>query len=35
MNRYGLLCRCILEHPDATQRELASMLEVSLGTVNT
>lgn len=35
MNRYGLLCRCILEHPNATQRELASMLEVSLGTVNT
>ncbi len=35
MNRYGLLCRCILEHPGATQRELALMLDVSLGTVNT
>lgn len=34
MNRYGLLCRCILEHPSATQRELAFMLDVSLGTVN-
>ena len=35
MNRYGLLCRCILEHPKVTQRELALMLDVSLGTVNT
>ena len=34
MNRYGLLCRSILEHPDATQRDLARFLDVSLGTVN-
>ena len=35
MNRYGLLCRCILEHPNVTQREIASILEISLGSVNT
>ena len=34
MNRYGLLCRNILEHPRATQRDLAHLLDVSLGTVN-
>lgn len=34
MNRYGLLCRCIYENPNITQREMASRLEVSLGTVN-
>ncbi len=34
MNRYGLLCRNILEHPKATQRDLAHLLDVSLGTVN-
>lgn len=34
MDRYGLLCRTIYEKPEVTQRELASALEVSLGTVN-
>lgn len=34
MDRYGLICRNILEHPDITQRELAQSLDVSLGTVN-
>lgn len=34
MNRHALICRSILEHPDITQRELAQLLDVSLGTVN-
>lgn len=34
MNRYGLICRCILEHPTITQRELSQALDVSLGTIN-
>ena len=34
MDRRGLLCRTILEHPEITQRELAQVLELSLGTVN-
>lgn len=34
MNRYGLVCRNVLEEPDITQRELAGRLEVSLGTAN-
>ena len=34
MNRYGLLCRNILEHPEATQRDLAHWMDISLGTVN-
>lgn len=34
MNRYGLLCRSVLENSLATQRELAEELNVSLGTVN-
>lgn len=33
--RIGLLCRYIKEHPHCSQRELASHLELSLGTVNT
>lgn len=35
MNRLGLICRYIKEHPHCTQRELAQCLEVSLGTANT
>lgn len=34
MDRYGLICRYIYENPEITQRELASALDVSLGTVN-
>lgn len=34
MDRHGLICRGILEHPAATQRELARELNVSLGTAN-
>lgn len=34
MDRYGLICRNILEHPDITQRELAKRLDISLGTAN-
>ena len=34
MDRYGLICRNIMEKPDITQRELAKALDVSLGTVN-
>lgn len=34
MDRQGLVCRAILEHPDITQRELAALLDVSLGTAN-
>lgn len=34
MNRHGLICRSIYENETITQRELAAMLQVSLGTVN-
>lgn len=34
MDRLGLVCRAILERPDITQRELAALLDVSLGTAN-
>ena len=34
MDRYGLICRSFYENPDVTQRELASILNLSLGTVN-
>ncbi len=34
MNRYGLICRSIREHPGITQRELGQQLSLSLGTVN-
>lgn len=34
MNRYGLLCRSILEAPSCSQRDMADLLGVSLGTVN-
>lgn len=34
MDRYGLICRTVLEQPDITQREMAQKLDVSLGTVN-
>lgn len=34
MNRYVIICRSILEDPEITQRELAQILDVSLGTVN-
>ncbi len=34
MNRYALVCRTILEHPKATQRDMARILDFSLGTVN-
>lgn len=34
MNRHGLICRCIRENPQITQRELAGKLSLSLGTVN-
>lgn len=34
MDRLGLVCRSILERPDITQRELAALLDVSLGTAN-
>ena len=35
MDRTGLICRNVLEHPEITQRELAHELNVSLGTANT
>lgn len=35
MERLGLVCRYIKEHPYCTQRELSQQLELSLGTVNT
>ena len=35
MDRTGLVCRYISEHPYCTQRELAQKLELSLGTINT
>lgn len=34
MDRYALVCRTILEHSKATQRDMAQILEFSLGTVN-
>lgn len=34
MDRWGLICRAVLEQPDVTQRELAEQLGLSLGTVN-
>lgn len=34
MNRHGLICRSIWEHPGITQRELGQELSLSLGTVN-
>ena len=34
MDRYGLICRAVLEQPDITQREMAQKLKVSLGTAN-
>lgn len=34
MDRYGLVCRAVLERPDITQREMAQELDVSLGTAN-
>lgn len=34
MDRYGLICRSIYENKNVTQRELSSILGVSLGTVN-
>lgn len=34
MNRYGLLCRCIYEDQQLTQRELSKKLNISLGTAN-
>ncbi|MCB6607829.1 phosphotransferase [[Clostridium] symbiosum] len=34
MDRYGLICRSIYEDSDVTQRELSSILGVSLGSVN-
>ena len=35
MDRIGLVCRYIREHPYCTQRELSKKLGFSLGTVNT
>ena len=34
MDRYGLICRTILEKPGVTQREMAKELSLSLGTIN-
>lgn len=34
MNRHALLCRNILEQPQITQRELAQVMDISLGTAN-
>lgn len=34
MNRQALLCRNILEYPQITQRELARVMDMSLGSVN-
>ncbi len=34
MDRYALICRTILEHPKATQRDMAQILDFSLGTIN-
>lgn len=35
MDRFGLICRYMKEHPYCTQRELAQELGLSVGTVNT
>lgn len=35
MDRIGLVCRYIREHPYCTQRELSQQLDLSLGTINT
>lgn len=35
MDKLALLCRCIFEQPNITQRELAEKLELSLGSANT
>ena len=34
MDRYGLICRSFYENPNITQRELSSILNFSLGTIN-
>ena len=34
MDRFGLLCRSIYEDKNITQRELASVMNLSLGTCN-
>lgn len=34
MDRYALVCRTILEHPKSTQRDIAQILALSLGTIN-
>ena len=34
MDRYGLVCRTVLEQPSITQREMAQRMDLSLGTVN-
>lgn len=34
MDRYGLICRSIYENPNLTQRDLASELHLSLGSIN-
>lgn len=34
MDRYGLICRSFYENPNITQRELSSILNLSLGTIN-
>ena len=34
MDRKALLCRTLWEHPEATQRELAAALDISLGAAN-
>lgn len=34
MNRLGLICRCVMEHPESKQRDMARELSLSLGTVN-
>ena len=34
MDRYGLICRTILENPAVTQREMARILDLSLGSIN-
>lgn len=35
MDRIGLVCRYIKEHPHCSQRELAKQLDLSVGTINT
>ena len=34
MDRYGYVCRSIYENPEITQRELAGIMDISLGTAN-